>query len=98
MVADSLNNARYGPHKQSYTSQTMMTQAHDPHEHRELQAGLLASRDRFLGYVRKRVDDSELAEDILQDSLLRALQAPLETAASTAPAVRPECRGGCNVR
>ena len=36
---------------------------------------LLESRDRFLGYVRKRVADPELAEDILQDSLLRAVRA-----------------------
>ena len=50
-------------------------QAHHPLEDSELQRGLLESRDRFLGYVRKRVADPELAEDILQDSLLRAIQA-----------------------
>ncbi len=44
-------------------------------ELRELQQRLLQSRERFLGYVRQRVDDPELAEDILQDSLLRAIQA-----------------------
>ena len=53
----------------------MVTQTADPPEPRELERGLLESRDRFLGYVRKRVDDPELAEDILQDSLLRAIQA-----------------------
>jgi RNA polymerase sigma factor (sigma-70 family) len=53
----------------------MVTRPHDPLEHREPLQGLLESRDRFLGYLRKRVDDPELAEDILQDSLLRALQA-----------------------
>jgi RNA polymerase sigma factor (sigma-70 family) len=53
----------------------MATHDHAPLEPRELQQGLLESRDRFLGYVRKRVDDLELAEDILQDSLLRAIQA-----------------------
>jgi RNA polymerase sigma-70 factor (ECF subfamily) len=36
---------------------------------------LLAARGQFLGYIRKRIDDPELAEDILQDSLLRALRA-----------------------
>ena len=36
---------------------------------------LLDARDRFLAYIRKRVDDPELAEDILQDSLLRAIRA-----------------------
>jgi RNA polymerase sigma-70 factor (ECF subfamily) len=53
----------------------MGTHDHVPLEPRELQHDLLEFRDRFLGYVRKRVDDPELAEDILQDSLLRALQA-----------------------
>ena len=36
---------------------------------------LLDARDQFLGYVRKRISDPELAEDILQDSLLRAVRA-----------------------
>src|SRR5918998_4324866 len=53
----------------------MVTHANAPREPRELLQGLLESRDRFLGYVRKRVADPELAEDILQDSLLRALRA-----------------------
>lgn len=53
----------------------MATRVHDLLEHPELQQGLLECRDRFLGYVRKRVADPELAEDILQDSLLRAIQA-----------------------
>jgi RNA polymerase sigma factor (sigma-70 family) len=35
---------------------------------------LLESRERFLGYVRARVSDPALAEDILQDSFLKALQ------------------------
>jgi RNA polymerase sigma-70 factor (ECF subfamily) len=39
---------------------------------------LLEAREKFLAYVRKRVDDPELAEDILQDSLLRAIQAAPE--------------------
>ncbi len=38
-------------------------------------ARLLDARDQFLGYIRKRIDDPELAEDILQDSLLRAIRA-----------------------
>lgn len=36
---------------------------------------LLRARDRFLAYLRKRIDDPALAEDILQDSLLRSVQA-----------------------
>jgi hypothetical protein len=36
---------------------------------------LLDARGQFLGYLRKRIDDPELAEDILQDSLLRAMRA-----------------------
>lgn len=35
---------------------------------------LIPSRERFLNYVRARVSDSALAEDILQDSLLKALK------------------------
>ncbi len=36
---------------------------------------LIEAREQFLGFIRKRIDDPELAEDILQDSLLRALRA-----------------------
>ena len=36
---------------------------------------LLEARGQFLGYIRKRIEDPELAEDILQDSLLRAVRA-----------------------
>ena len=36
---------------------------------------LLAGRAAFLGYLRQRVDDPELAEDLLQQSLLRAVRA-----------------------
>jgi RNA polymerase sigma-70 factor (ECF subfamily) len=39
---------------------------------------LLDARDQFLGYIRKRVGDPDLAEDILQDSLLRAIRAAPE--------------------
>ncbi len=35
---------------------------------------LIPSRERFLNYVRTRVSDPALAEDILQDSLLKALR------------------------
>ena len=31
---------------------------------------MLGARDQFLGYIRKRIGDPDLAEDILQDSLL----------------------------
>jgi RNA polymerase sigma-70 factor (ECF subfamily) len=51
------------------------THTHDAGGSPELQQALLDSRDRFLGYVRKRVADPDLAEDIVQDSLLRAIQA-----------------------
>ena len=43
-----------------------------------LASRLLGAREQLLGYIRKRVDDPELAEDILQDSLLRAIQAAPE--------------------
>ncbi len=36
---------------------------------------LFASRERFVAYVRNRIDEPELAEDIVHDSLLRALRA-----------------------
>jgi RNA polymerase sigma factor (sigma-70 family) len=39
---------------------------------------LLEARDQFLGYIRKRIGDPDLAEDILQDSLLRAIRAAPE--------------------
>ena len=35
---------------------------------------LYESRQRFVEYVRRRVDDPELAEDIVHDSLLKALK------------------------
>jgi RNA polymerase sigma-70 factor (ECF subfamily) len=35
---------------------------------------LLTSREKFLRFVQARVSDPDLAEDILQDSLLKALQ------------------------
>ena len=47
-------------------------------------AELVAGRRRFLDYVLRRVDDRELAEDILQDALLRAVKA--------APELRDESR------
>ncbi|MCC6178467.1 MAG: sigma-70 family RNA polymerase sigma factor [Chloroflexi bacterium] len=47
------------------------------HDHRagSAETRLADARGQFLGYVRRRVHDPELAEDILQDSLLRALRA-----------------------
>jgi RNA polymerase sigma-70 factor, ECF subfamily len=47
------------------------------HQHSggRIEERLLDARDQFLGYIRKRIDDPELAEDILQDSLLRAIRA-----------------------
>jgi RNA polymerase sigma-70 factor, ECF subfamily len=49
-------------------------QAHQ-HHGTGIEERLLDARDQFLGYIRKRIDDPELAEDILQDSLLRAIRA-----------------------
>ena len=46
-----------------------------PQSTEELIDRLDAGRGRFLDYVRRRVDDPELAEDILQDALVRAVQA-----------------------
>lgn len=39
---------------------------------------LLAGREKFLGYIRKRICDPDLAEDILQDCLLKAVQSATE--------------------
>jgi len=45
---------------------------------------LLKSRSRFLGYVRRRLSDPDLAEDIVQECLLKAVR--------TAPEMRDEER------
>jgi RNA polymerase sigma-70 factor (ECF subfamily) len=50
----------------------------------EFDSRLLEQRAKFLAYIRRKVPDPDLAEDVLQDSLLRALQA--------APALRDEER------
>jgi RNA polymerase sigma-70 factor, ECF subfamily len=50
-------------------------QLHEQAETNGVASSLLEAREKFLGYIRKRIDDPELAEDILQDSLLRATQA-----------------------
>lgn len=39
-----------------------------------VESQLLESHDRFLAYIRARISNPDLAEDILQDSLLKALQ------------------------
>jgi RNA polymerase sigma-70 factor (ECF subfamily) len=39
---------------------------------------LIESLDRFLRFIQGKVSDPDLAEDILQDSLLRAIQAAPE--------------------
>jgi len=36
---------------------------------------LLRNRSKLLGYIQKRVPDANLAEDVLQDGLIKALQA-----------------------
>ncbi len=43
-----------------------------------LTSKLLNQREQLLAYVRRRISDSALAEDVLQDSLLRALRAAPE--------------------
>lgn len=47
-----------------------------------LAADLLSRRTQLLGFIRSKVQDPQLAEDILQDSLLKALRA--------APSLREE--------
>lgn len=47
----------------------------DRHSNGRIEARLLDARGQFLGYIQKRIADPELAEDILQDSLLRAIRA-----------------------
>ena len=44
-------------------------------DHADLEASLASARGRFLAFVRRRVSDPDLAEDILQDALLRAVRA-----------------------
>lgn len=44
----------------------------------KIEERLLNARAQFLGYIRKRIEDPDLAEDILQDSLLRAIRAAPE--------------------
>lgn len=39
-----------------------------------IESQLVESRAKFLGYIRKRIADPDLAEDILQDSLLKAVR------------------------
>lgn len=41
----------------------------------EFDSRLLEQRAKLLAYIRRKVPDPDLAEDVLQDSLLRALQA-----------------------
>ncbi len=43
-----------------------------------IEATLLANRDALLGYIRKKVGDPDLAEDILQDGMLKAILASSE--------------------
>ena len=50
----------------------------DERRGRGIEARLFDARGQFLGYIQKRIKDPELAEDILQDSLLRAIRAAPE--------------------
>lgn len=47
----------------------------DQRTYGSIESRLLDARGQFLGYIRKRINDPELAEDILQDALLRAVRA-----------------------
>jgi len=47
----------------------------EPDRAKLLETQLLAHHDAFLAFVRRRVADPDLAEDVLQDSLLKALRA-----------------------
>jgi DNA-directed RNA polymerase specialized sigma24 family protein len=49
--------------------------AHDHTTRTPVEEALSAGRSRYLAFVRRRIADPDLAEDILQDSLLRALRA-----------------------
>lgn len=40
----------------------------------DVEKQLFNSRERFLGYIRKRISDPDLAEDILQDCFLKAVR------------------------
>lgn len=46
----------------------------DPEFGAQIALRLLNGRSKFLGYVRKRISDPDLAEDIVQDCLLKALR------------------------
>ncbi len=62
----------------------MHSHAHE-HEPSDILAHqLLEARGRFLAYIRRQVSDPELAEDILQDGLLRAVRSARSCATRTA--------------
>ena len=44
----------------------------------KVESELVSSRAKFLGYIRKRISDPDLAEDILQDCLLKAVRSSPE--------------------
>ncbi|MDE3056793.1 MAG: sigma-70 family RNA polymerase sigma factor [Bacteroidota bacterium] len=56
----------------------MKTGKHNKYQTTDLGIRLMSSRTKFLGYIRKRISDPELAEDILQDSLLKAVRSAPE--------------------
>lgn len=43
-----------------------------------VESKLVESREKFLGYIRKRIADPDLSEDILQDSFLKAIKSALK--------------------
>ncbi|GMU41145.1 MAG: hypothetical protein AMXMBFR23_20110 [Chloroflexota bacterium] len=47
---------------------------HDHNTHSPVAEALSAARGQYLAFVRRRIADPDLAEDILQDALLRALR------------------------
>ena len=44
----------------------------------KVESELVSDRAKFLGYIRKRISDPDLAEDILQDCLLKAVHSAPE--------------------
>ncbi len=49
--------------------------AHDHTTRTPVEEALSTARTQYLAFVRRRIADPDLAEDILQDALLRALRA-----------------------
>jgi RNA polymerase sigma-70 factor (ECF subfamily) len=68
------HNTSHTAHRVSRGSPTNQTGGDDTEVAGRVASQLLRGRSKFLGYVRKRISDPALAEDIVQDCLLRALR------------------------